>query len=485
MELAIKNYCAIKEGTIDLSKKLYLFVGYNNTGKTCLTKLIYEIFNSNTLNDFSNSNYNNFEYKKSKKLRLTEKLIDEILKNYSNYLKEVVVKKSLKIDIDDSFLIEFKYSIADVKNNGLESGVKIGVAGIDTEVEIYNLNKNKNSMEITFNHWSKKEISSKLPSDFFDNVPKKKFEEQINSVKSNVSKDLVNSLLNLLLQNQEQPFFLPSNRVCILENAEELKRKEEARKKELSELLIDILESKSKKPSMSDILAKKSESEYPSYINSLLDKIIKLRSSKEDDFLIKGTGFYDDLLSEFHQILGGEIVYKKTASVSTYVEKLKMKNGEHIKMDLASSSVNQLSTLFLFLKYWAKPEGNFLMIDEPEENLHPENQILLLNLLLAFISNKNNRLLITTHSPLVAEIINNYLVLSQLENKDEMKEIGLPAIDIASDSTGIYFFQGEYIAEHKIENYGTLFTSFKLAQDKVYSLGGNLSDLMFEQMNRQ
>jgi predicted ATPase len=58
------------------------------------------------------------------------------------------------------------------------------------------------------------------------------------------------------------------------------------------------------------------------------------------------------------------------------------------------------------------------MIDEPEENLHPENQILLVNLLLEFLTT-NNRLLITTHSPLVAEVVNNYLILGQLENKEK------------------------------------------------------------------
>ncbi|MCP4050333.1 MAG: ATP-binding protein, partial [bacterium] len=211
----------------------------------------------------------------------------------------------------------------------------------------------------------------------------------------------------------------------------------------------------------------------------------KLRSDKEYDFLIKGTGFYDDLLSELYQIMGGEIIYEKPVSISNYVEKFKIgrKNGEQLRMDLASSSVNQLSTLFLFLKYWAKSERNFLMIDEPEENLHPENQVLLLNLLLEFVA--NNRLLITTHSPLIAEVVNNYLVLNQLENKEEvMKEFNLSDTDIGPDNTGIYFFQGETVVEHKIENYGTIFTSFKLAQDKVYGLGEKLSDLMFSQLNK-
>jgi len=62
--------------------------------------------------------------------------------------------------------------------------------------------------------------------------------------------------------------------------------------------------------------------------------------------------------------------------------------------------VNQLSTLYLYFKYWAHQENNFLMIDEPEENLHPKNQIALLNVLLTFAQTNNNKVLMTTHSRL-------------------------------------------------------------------------------------
>jgi hypothetical protein len=331
------------------------------------------------------------------------------------------------------------------------------------------------------------DIFAKLPSDFFDNVPRKRFEEQINSIKSDVSKTVVISLLNLLLQNEERPFFLPSHRISILENAEELKRQEEIRKKEQTELLFDLLENQSNKQDLiSNLLAKKSESEHPPYLNKLIHEVLKLRSSKDDEFILNGTGFYEALLPKFIQILGGEIIYEKTAAFSNRVEKFKInqENADIIRMDLASSSVNQLSALFLFFKYWAKPERNFLMIDEPEENLHPENQISLVNLLLEFLLT-NNRLLITTHSPLVAETINNYLILGQLKNRKKLiEELELPDININSTNTGIYYFQGETVVEHRIESFGALFTSYKLAQDKIYDLGEYLSDLMFCQLNK-
>jgi predicted ATPase len=490
MKLIVKNYGPIREGSVDLSKKLYIFVGYNNTGKTCLTKLMYEIFNPETLSDFSNSNYNDFKYENSTTLQLTEKLIDKVLENYAIYLRKEVVRKILKLDESNDVLIEFKYAIADVEEKGLKSGARVGVSDTDsdTDIEIYSLNKAKGSLDITFEHWSFDDIQSKLPSDFFDNVPKKKFENRINSVRSDISKTLVHSLLNLLLQNKEKPCFLPSNRASILEYVEEFKKKEESRNKEFSELLVNMLESKKQPSQLQLMLAKKMESEYPSYIERLINEIIKLRNSTDDGFLRTGIGLYDDFLLKFSQILGGEIVFEKNSSISNYTEKLKMQDGNHIRMDLASSSVNQLSLLFLFLKYWAKQESNFLMIDEPEQNLHPENQRLLIDLLLKFCS-ENNRLLITTHSPLVAEMVNNYLVLAQLNDDSKAQladeEYLVPDINISPSDSAVYFFKGDDIIEHKIEDYGTSFTSFKEAQDVIYGSAAKLGDFMFEQISRK
>ncbi len=186
-------------------------------------------------------------------------------------------------------------------------------------------------------------------------------------------------------------------------------------------------------------------------------------------------------------VMGGEIVMDKAGSISNWAEKFKLLNNgnnEPIQMYLASSSINQLGTLYLYLKYWAKADENFLMIDEPEENLHPESQIKLINLLLEF-GNLNNRVLITTHSPLLAEIINNYLVLGQLKDKSKIaNDLGLVDVDLTPEDTGIYYFNGEIVTEHKVGSYGTIFSSFKEAQDKIYSTGEYLGELMFKQLNK-
>ena len=99
-------------------------------------------------------------------------------------------------------------------------------------------------------------------------------------------------------------------------------------------------------------------------------------------------------------------------------------------------------------------------------------------------ASKGNRVLITTHSPLVAEIINNYLVLSQLTNKEELvKTLNFVDTNLSPETVGIYYFNGETVTEHKTDKYGTIFTSFKEAQDSVYEIGEYLSEQMFKQLN--
>lgn len=501
MKLIVRNFGAIKESVIDLSKRHYFFVGYNNTGKTYLAKLIYDIFNVETHSDYTKSSRAIHSIENvSGSLILNEATIKNLLNSFAIYLKEITIPKSLKTGNDSNFIlsdleIQFEFDLQeDVEKPSLQSRVAIGVNNgkdnsiNDSDIDIYNLKKVENSLEVKIENFTSEQIYEKLPKDFFENVPKKRFEEQINSIREDVSKSFNQSLLSLLLQNREKPFFLPANRIFILENADELVEQDNARNAELAKTLLELLQSKDiDREKLGSIVSRKSDSNHTIQISNLISEISKLRKNKDEEFVLNGTGFYDELIHKLSSIMGGEIVMDRPSALSNWVEKFKIQqynvqNEKPINMYLASSSINQLGILFLYFKYWARTEQNFLMIDEPEENLHPESQIKLINLLLEFASS-NNRILITTHSPLLAEMINNYLVLGQLENKDEVIEnFNLIKVDMNPNNTGIYYFNGEVVTEHKVGSYGTIFSSFKQAQDKIYALGDTLNELMFKQL---
>jgi AAA15 family ATPase/GTPase len=499
MKLVVKNFGPIKESVIDLSKRYYFFVGYNNTGKTYLSKLIYDIFNGETLNDFTKSSFAKNKIEEGElTIILTEELIESVLKDFAEFLKETVIPKSLKTNIDSNFIlknldIHFEFDFQkDVVTPTLSSGIAISVETDDMEtdnVEIYSLRKDANSLEIKCEYFTNEDISKKLPNDFFENIPKKIFERRINTIRRNITKDISESLLKLLLQNKEKPFFLPANRIFILENADELVEQARRQDEQQVQRLIELLESsEDNKEKVGNLMARRVSGKHTKQINYLVNEISELRKNKDEDFIKNGTGFFDDTILDLSQLMGGEIIMSKSSGISNWEEKFKISDkkdeNKSLGMYLASSSINQLGTLFLYLKYWAKSNDNFLMIDEPEENLHPKSQIKLLDLLLKF-GNKGNKVLITTHSPLVAEIINNYLVLSQLENKSELSEkLNLVNTDLSLDKAGIYYFNGETVTEHKTDKYGTIFTSFKEAQDNIYEIGDFLGEQMFKQLNK-
>jgi hypothetical protein len=81
-----------------------------------------------------------------------------------------------------------------------------------------------------------------------------------------------------------------------------------------------------------------------------------------------------------------------------------------IGLPLASSSVKSLAGLSFYLRHIAK-RGNFLIVDEPELNLHPDNQRRVARLLVR-LSQSGLRVLISTHSDYVVREINNSIMLS-------------------------------------------------------------------------
>jgi predicted ATPase len=98
--------------------------------------------------------------------------------------------------------------------------------------------------------------------------------------------------------------------------------------------------------------------------------------------------------------------------------KVLVKKGLEIDLYNASSSIRQLAPLLLYLRYRAS-KGDFLVIDEPEMNLHPESQAKLLEAL-SILVNLGVRILLTTHSPYVMAHLNN-LVNGNHENHEILK----------------------------------------------------------------
>lgn len=77
---------------------------------------------------------------------------------------------------------------------------------------------------------------------------------------------------------------------------------------------------------------------------------------------------------------------------------------------LTSSTVKSFYGLWAWLELQASP-GDCLMIDEPELNLHPDNQRLIARLLVRLV-NRGIRVVVSTHSDYIVRELNNMIMLA-------------------------------------------------------------------------
>ena len=90
-----------------------------------------------------------------------------------------------------------------------------------------------------------------------------------------------------------------------------------------------------------------------------------------------------------------------------------------LPIQMTASIIKTLSSLVVYLKHIAN-YNDLIIIDEPEINLHPSNQIIIARLL-ARLANKGFRLLISTHSDYIVREFNNLVILSQKDNVSVIK----------------------------------------------------------------
>lgn len=97
---------------------------------------------------------------------------------------------------------------------------------------------------------------------------------------------------------------------------------------------------------------------------------------------------------------------------------------------IASSSIKSLFLIDLYINCLAEKQG-LLIIDEPELNLHPDNQRKMAGLL-ARLVNAGIKIMVTTHSDYLIRELNNRIMLNnEIDNKQAlMKDAKMVKQDI-------------------------------------------------------
>ena len=131
--------------------------------------------------------------------------------------------------------------------------------------------------------------------------------------------------------------------------------------------------------------------------------------SKESDFA--------DMAKEAEKkIILGEIATEPHKSGHSPPDIYYKSDGYKFPLLLAASSVKDLASFFLYLKYSAKV-GDLVILEEPEINLHPAAQIHLARFIVRLI-NKGLYVVVTTHSPYFLEQISHCVKAGHVDNDD-------------------------------------------------------------------
>ena len=152
---------------------------------------------------------------------------------------------------------------------------------------------------------------------------------------------------------------------------------------------------------------------YPSPIEDDVDFMNRLEYvEKRKSFIAKK---HPEILEEFADIIGGE--YAITQNDQLYY----IPKGTQLKLTMveSSSAVRSLLNIGFYLRHncsWA----DLLMVDEPELNLHPENQRRIARLF-ARLVNLGVKVFITTHSDYIIKELNTLIMLNH--DKPHLKRI--------------------------------------------------------------
>jgi len=478
MILKFKNLGPIQEGEIDLNKKFYVFVGYNNSGKTYTSQLLWSIFNSKAASKLADI----ADFGDEEEININKKAVDALLSKFAEILEQELIPADFNIDkehiIVKDLKIAFEYDIEEIKKAKIKADAGFEVEG--ESIEVYSISKRKGALKLVV---KESNIDTKLPHDFYDNYPKRKFRENWREIKNGI---IINALFNLLFQTpRPELMFLPSDRKSYFTFSPYFFRIEKERREKISiDLYNMVTKSKEKDDINLEFIMNSNQSDYTAVMDKLLSEYHRLSEEKPEK-----NSFNDRYLEEVRKILGGDVIIQYEDGTPSLRFNIKNNEEKSLKLHLASSSVNQLTALSIYFKYWAKEHNNFLMIDEPEENLHPKNQTKLIDLLVSFASQNQNRVLITTHSPLIAKHINNYILFGQLKEMKMLDEFIAENNNFKKDTflnkneIGVYFFDGKRIHDYvknEMEETGLFFRDFERENLKIERLNRAIKDKLYD-----
>lgn len=455
MKIRIQNLGPVQEACIDLTKKITVFCGPNNTGKTYVSYIVYALTrgkllgldpDENEINQFISTNRLAFTldpkllvgYRKACLDRI-EKGLDSIFGISDEKIKQYFAK----------FAIEFASSDDDLVKKAHEAVFNIPskIGGCE-----FLLSKATDSYEVKVENVSKKSLSDKEAGAFLSVLFSKVFSYLC--FYPLIGAEIVPVERNSIYTFSKE---LSITRNTLVEQMQELNSKPRSNSR------MDLV----------NFLMKRS-TRYPLPIKDCLEVADDLANIQ----ILRGR-YYQFAEEIENELLHGKVSLGKEGDVLFSPAKAKRVK---IPIHLTASIVKTLTSLVLYLRHRAN-ENDLIIIDEPELNLHPDSQILLARLL-AKLANHGFRLLISTHSDYIIRELNNLVMLASIpENRrqETVESLGYnPECIISKDDLGVYFFKYRSNRKVKVQELKVTDIGFDVESiDDTITAQNNISETLF------
>jgi predicted ATPase len=375
MKIQFKKLGVIEKGELELNN-LTLFCGPNNTGKTYAMYCLYTLLEGNYGISFS----------------FVETIITQLVENgVCHYNLEDLISNL------DNILLEIAQALhKDLPNLFGTEADEFKLTKLKLNIDVLKLRAN-----IMDSAWHSRASFGKREMDWFLDIQKNENDNQL--ILTIRDKGLPVSLLIEAISNFIAPIILfDGDQHCFLLTAERsglnlfFKELSSIRNRLLHhaqrdtinpmEVLKDIIKSRYAKPI----------SDYLEFLNELTDK-----QKHKSEY---------NLQAQFIQkkIINGKYQVDRYGDIYFYPYR---SNRKKMPLHFTSSTVNTLFGLVFYLEHQAKV-GDYLMIDEPELSLHPDNQRNLARVL-ANLVNKGIKVVVSTHSTYFVRELNNLIMLNQ------------------------------------------------------------------------
>jgi predicted ATPase len=437
MKIQVKNLGILNEVEIDL-KPLTIFVGPNNSGKTLFAYVLLAIFGRTGLDKYQST--------------LDKSKIAQLYPPLDRIIQQLIAEGNAQIDLcrfADEYAEVYINAVAQEAKKWLAEFMQVKRFSFDNlEIEIALEQKKEQMLQrVVLSEVDEGMSSGQKRKESLMNATKKTGDHILYFYTSGSVENLSESVISaFVIKNvfaiihyglYVNTYAFPTERTTAIPAISSF----------FSQTLPDMIRESSFRVASREAAegqaADPGSGSFQNFVSLMQYSIFKGANEQNDD-VQKHPSVYRNLSQILQkEILGGDLSIVSRDDLGISRELVFAPNqGVELEMNMVSSMVKELAPLALYLSYSAQA-GEWLIIDEPELNLHPEAQVRLIELLTMLV-NADLSLLLTTHSPYFVDHLMNLMKAYDLNNKEIIKEdfyLQQTEAFISKDNVAVYLFK--------------------------------------------